>query len=88
MENIIKKAIEGGYKKSRLKDVSDFPITVSKLVTLDPLFWQALGKTEHWDSGFSLEEYPWKIYALKFHKINLTQGFDKAVEYLSELIKK
>ena len=27
-------------------------------------------------------------YALKFHEINLTQGWDKAVEWLSDLIKK
>lgn len=30
--------------------------------------------------------YPYIINALKFHEINLTQGFDKAVEYLQELI--
>ncbi len=44
MEQIIKKAIEGGYKK-RLCPTS---FVTSKLVTLDPLFWQALGKACGW----------------------------------------
>ncbi len=29
----------------------------------------------------------WKIYALRFHEINLTEGFDKAVEWLTNLVK-
>ncbi len=29
----------------------------------------------------------WKLFALRFHEINLTEGWDKAVEYLNSLIK-
>ncbi len=29
----------------------------------------------------------WKINAMKFHEINLTQGWDKAVEWLEDLTK-
>ena len=29
----------------------------------------------------------WQRNALRFHEINLTEGWDKAVEYLTNLIK-
>lgn len=103
MENIIKKAIEGGYNRAesfkdefgklyKPKDIAIF--------TLDPLFWQALGKACRWTEVYKncgrkgikrcICEYDvnmqeWKYYALRFHEINLTEGWDKAVEYLSDL---
>ena len=116
MENIINKAIEGGYpnaiyQKSEPNWVND---TNFKLCILDPLFWQALGKacpikevtmtvparyvrrvtkngieTINWPTHTRKRKFPfsWKKHALKFHEINLTQGFEKAVEYLEDLIK-
>jgi len=83
MENIIKKAIEGGYTWEVRGTV-----TRSEAI-LDQLFWQALGKACGW-SEFYREETgysEWLHNAIKFHEINLTQGWDKAVEYLEDLIK-
>jgi stalled ribosome alternative rescue factor ArfA len=69
-------------------------------VLIDPLFWQALGKACGWggylvcpicfngtgrDSDEPFMDI-WQYNAIKFHEINLTQGWDKAVEYLEDLI--
>lgn len=86
MENIIKKAINGGY----------YAYPIGRLVVLDTKFWEGLGKTCKWtvdvtddESGKKLYEIDnWMKHALRFHEINLTEGWDKAVEYLSDLIKK
>ncbi len=80
METIIKKAIEGGYVHNY-----DLP---GKLMLLDPLFWQALGKACGWNPHKKISDVDWIDHALRFHKINLTQGWDKAVEYLADLINK
>lgn len=67
-------------------------------IVCDPLFWQALGKACGWgstglhkwclcDKNKDLEWMEWHMYALNFYEINLTEGWKKAVEYLSELIK-
>lgn len=93
MKKIIKKAIEGGYKKAPLRQ-SEWVIGFYKDCVLDPLFWQALGKACGWGNKrtynqadqLEVESY-WKMYALRFHEINLTEGWDKAVEYLENLIK-
>lgn len=131
MENIIKKAIEGGWtvgEKYRMvdnpkikgwwyewdsEDENGDPITLSNPCCYDhiqyqypliinPLFWQALGKACGWSSYACSwdSENPicrkwcstghretWVWNAMRFHEINLTQGWNKAVEYLEELIK-
>ena len=123
MENIIKKAIEVGWNSDLEYDENEI---VLRLVLLDPLFWQALGKACGWGGnvnwvcttdcdyycndcklGFTKQTsrpdefqgvngthidcpkkaQTWKLNALKFHQINLTQSFDKAVNWLGELIK-
>lgn len=97
MESIIKKAIEGGWSHKAPKEVKEFYF---KDIFLDPLFWQALGRACGWDSGCNIcstfecnnprehltekHIYPHINYALRFHEINLTEGWDKAVEYLQE----
>lgn len=53
-------------------------------VLCDPLFWQALGKACEWTETENIKV--WKFNAHEFYDINLTQGFDKAVSYLQELI--
>lgn len=60
----------------------------------DPLFWQSLGKACGWDKDnmFYNENgcyklISWRRVSLKFHEINLTEGWDKAVEYLQEITK-
>jgi len=105
MENIIKKAIEGGYKitpsiwgKPYLEYCTNltarfrFPVnsvrqnayTVRiKEIVLDNLLWKSLSKSCDW-SGDGDE---WMFQALRFHEINLTEGWDKAVSYLEDLIK-
>lgn len=52
-------------------------------VILDPLFWKALHTSCGWRTGANNH---WIKKALKFHEINLTESWDKAVSYLSNLI--
>lgn len=110
MENIIKKAIEGGYngvshqnQKGRWTGARVLSLDDMAWVVLDPLFWQALGKACGWNDenkfrmmggvahkiNMETGKYIpiWIYHAIKFHEINLTQGWDKAVEYLEDLIK-
>lgn len=102
MENIIKKAIEGGYELGKFTidnhekgESYNYYSDGNYIVTLDPLFWQALGKACLWNrySGnvshkgimdFTFEDGCTTCYALRFHEINLTEGWDKAVEYLTQ----
>lgn len=128
METIINKAIEGGYENETTRKLLDSfekgifaEYNAYCLVTLDPLFWQALGKKCGWKTEYIISQsvcdkcgrtdsargsnycyecggkfnmknktFPdsvWKENALEFHELNLTEGFDKAVEWLLELIK-
>jgi hypothetical protein len=97
MENIIRKSIEGGFvmKNIILKDGQLFAFgrmetqTVYNEVVLNPLFWQALGKVmKNKLSGWEVVDNETMIkHALKFHEINLTEGWSKAVEWLETLIK-
>lgn len=38
-------------------------------------------------SPYKGEDKTWKEHALRFHEINLTQGWDSAIKYLEELVK-
>jgi len=106
MENIIKKAIEGGYASDRPDYARQHLITGFegdfRFMILDPLFWQSLGKAcrnleghttlcPHlvcsMDKGIENSLPKWKYCAIRFHEINLTESFEKAVEYLENLIK-
>ena len=82
METTIKKAVEGGYvvKKMEVKFQSyitgehavmtpDQPI---QMMVLDPLFWQALGKSEGWEESKlcpigQCPEWEWKMCKLMIH---------------------
>ena len=71
-------------------------------IVCSPLFWQALGKACGWNDenkwrmiggvahkiNMETSKYIpiWIYHALRFHEINLTQGWDKAVEWLIELV--
>lgn len=90
METIIKKATSQGYALN--KDEIRFALTTR--MVCDPLFWQALGKSAGWDKGIETcidescpEHSTWKQNALRFHEINLTEGWDSAIKYLSEILK-
>lgn len=98
MESIIKKAIEGGYKFDNPYIQNTDPKWIAehydygvKAMICDPLFWQALGKVGGWNK-YNLEtESAEYLYwrdgaAAKFYEINLTEGWDAAVAYLSSLI--
>lgn len=87
-------------ESERYGDTKEVSITWGErkeVIVLDPLFWQALGKACRWDilgigqpfnMGGDWYEEEWHIhYAIKFHLINLTEGWDKAVAYLEELVK-
>lgn len=94
METIIKKAIEGGYDKKYIPVIGiDFPRhhTTVTTILMDREFWQALHKACKWDedlergvTGFHLKGIG---VALRFHEINLTEGWDSAVKYLEDLVK-
>lgn len=86
MEKIINKAIEGGWEGVYLEKYEMF--------FLDPLFWQALGKSCKWkepshgcDECGRSDDRSYKDYALDFHEINLNEGWYKAVIWLEGLVK-
>jgi len=112
MENIIKKAIEGGWVEGTnwvflrantywaiWTDGNGTETTIDvKWYMMSAQFWQALGKADSWGSGngcpicgevMTHKPYmmDWQREALRFHEINLTEGWDKAVAYLEELMK-
>jgi hypothetical protein len=108
MENIIRRAIEGGYKKIKnpfevsgqysdwVKFHNGSLMVQNKIYEylFDPLFWQSLSKACGWGAKHRFSyKHDMQIYgqeeieiALRFHEINLTESFDKAVEYLISLI--
>ncbi len=46
------------------------------------------GAPTDWDDDCIENEIDsWKINALRFHEINLTEGWNKAIEYLESIIK-
>lgn len=89
METIIKRAIEGGY----------IPKPFTAYDVLDPLFWQSLVKACGWTccgvwngigvrpKGHETCSNPFIRRALRFHEINLTEGWDAAITYLTEITK-
>lgn len=130
MEQIIKKAIEGGWKpweyslgieserstkeivevqewegnqkmvniwhEKTGSDTGTKTVLAYEIVVCDSLFWQALCKdlnqgmwtSPYTDCGRYMKNAPrWLWEAMNFHEINLTKGWDKAVEYLQELLK-
>lgn len=87
MEKIIKKAMQvGGWSPNEWDERVYNDSGEVRTCLLDPLFWQALEKSRKpYEDSFGMGD--WKKLALKFHEINLTQGWDKAVEWLEDLIK-
>jgi len=117
METIIKCAIEGGYDigydenggfiytRDNLGtngEVTGGSILSPKEITLDPLFWQSLGKACGWGKtctcaaqttkygrvhDYRCKMNTWEHFSLSFHEKNLTEGWDSAVAYLLSVIK-
>lgn len=83
MEKAITKAIEGGYKPDK-KNWN--PIQLHwRIFSLDPLFWQALGKSLGWYDDSELIPNSWAMFWHKFID-HLIAG--KSVEsFFEELIK-
>lgn len=70
-------------------------------IVLDSYFWMALHKACDWPQSWTFRPMKnikedrgagkvtagnwWEHYALKFHEINLTEGWDAAVLYLTNL---
>lgn len=86
---------EGENFVKRIGSGSLMPI---EQVLMQKEFWQALGKSCGWkerDFDFyevDREQEPfylntYRYYALRFHEINLTEGWDSAIAYLTNLIK-
>lgn len=92
------------FEESFLLTSNEFVSKLSerKEILLDPIFWQSLGKACGWAETLSHgsiqggdeeacshpECQEWFNKAIRFHEINLTDGFDKAVEYLYSLLNK
>lgn len=120
MEDIIKLAIEAGWKPKGAPEFLELRMSGSVAVFItryldggynsidyrkeeivcDRTFWKSLNQACGWKT-FTLEDgtqsnrvfddgrnwiETWKGYALKFMEINLTEGWDAAIEYLSTLI--
>jgi hypothetical protein len=110
MEEIIKRAIEGGYDNEmglfNLPDYSPYDKRlIYAVLTNDPDYFKALGKACGWEKmvGEDIKLYKqdfadilehrilssgWIVYSLRFHEINLTKGWEKAVEYLKSIVVK
>lgn len=84
MKNIIDKVIKGGYRCQTLAELPHYQF--HRLVVLESAFWETLGKMYKWD--FNRGEGDWIDVALHFHSLNLQEGWEKAVEYLSSLTLK
>lgn len=71
------------------RTITNIPI---QMYLMSSDFWQALSKSCGWvkfsgSAGVLSEEEIelWKFYALRFHELNLTEGWNKAVAYLQEV---
>lgn len=68
MKNAIEKAIEGGYDNTfEIKRpgpiANDFIYKSNEIILLDPLFWQALGKSLGWkEAGWTKGQDEWIWY--------------------------
>lgn len=77
------------------RDDNGSSICVSHADTfLDPKFFQAIGKAKGWEQPLTplsgvkaINRSEWLYIAENFHRINLTQSFDDAIDYLYKLIK-
>lgn len=93
METIIIKSQDGGYTKEL--SFNESYSQYQNRIVLDPLFWQALCKDMNqgmWRSSYTgegryMKSAPrWLWESMNFHEINLTEGWDKAVQYLESII--
>jgi hypothetical protein len=103
MDEILQKAKKGGYHYVKAKSETERPSGKFAKIVMEPEFWQALGKKCGWlkigemkYDFFDKEQcenpkydhsLAWIGKAIKFHEINLTYGWLKAVEYLEEITK-
>jgi hypothetical protein len=102
MEKIIRKAIEGGFTNITERDDWLYRRDlIMYAVVIDTHFWKALGEKCGWEErnyGYTLSNTTnqsthdagapqWKFIALRFHEINLTEGWEPAVKYLTEVTK-
>ena len=91
MEEIINKAIEGGYKSqiqvNRDKDLSLSGSRDARYI-LDKDFWICLGKACGWgDEGFRVNQAEeWHNNAIYFMQMNFTYGYEPAVGWLHKLV--
>lgn len=100
MEKIIQKAIEGGYNCRKEPDgeggwrINGLEDRDENYIVLDCDFWKALGKSCRWE-GYSPHDVTsgeaeylgdWIGYAIEFYSINITEGWDKAISWLEELV--
>lgn len=104
MVEIIKIAIEGGYREDIVQIhknmcscggdinhiVEDFGSVEPNYdaLLLDKLFWQALEKECGWVCNCNDHKYTWLHYALRTLEIILTEGMDKGIEYLKSIVVK
>lgn len=73
----IQKAIEGGWKCPLVNAGSDFMYPLDNFIFLDPLAWQAVGKTEGWNGTWSREVWTNKddqLYAEGLDRFGTTEN--------------
>lgn len=86
MENIIKKAIEGGYANDKPEYAREHLITGFegdfRFMVIDPLFWQALSKAVNWKS-WEMEEIRNNFFEENFRQEgDEPMGWNSALKYL------
>jgi hypothetical protein len=97
METIIKCAIKGGYTRHEHHLQNSWGTdTYCPMLFCDPSFWQAIGKACGWtkndmDTHVSVFDCEYTsdcalCNSVRFHEINLTEGWDSAVSWLEKLI--
>lgn len=82
MEEVIKKAIEGGFTETEnLTDERDW------WVFMREDFWKSLQRACKWQPvrfppQKAYSDKAWLLHAQNFHHISLTKGINNAIEYL------
>lgn len=57
LKTAIQKAVEAGYQGWEMPKDNFYSLPKAKLVLLNPLFWQCLGKQQGWEENFYHLDY-------------------------------
>lgn len=96
MEDVINKAIKGGYyfKDWNIAEplaIKQFTESDFKVFLLDPLFWKSIGKVCEWKECYHGDKVAchvhagWFLNGIHFQELNLDKGWEEAVKWLKDL---